>query len=116
MPNPRHKPVVGVAREAFRRLLAVAGRLKFQPHRISRLLDSKGRHELTLAAEFPFAVSLFHFREGAFTQRLNWHERLELLVPHFRKCPPSARRRQFQCGRSLCPPNLCAAKMRFGPT
>jgi AraC-like DNA-binding protein len=81
MTNPGRKPVAGAAREAFRRLLAVAGRLKFQPHRIAHLLDAKGRHELTLPAEFPFAVSLFHFRERAFTQRLTWHERLEFLVP-----------------------------------
>ncbi len=62
-------------------LLAIAGRLKFQPHRIAHLLDEKGRHELELPEGFPFAVSLFHFRAGATTQRLTWHQRLELLVP-----------------------------------
>lgn len=67
--------------ETFRRLLAVAGRLRFRPHRIAHLLDSKGRHELKLPAAFPFAVSLFCFREGATTRRLTWHERLELLMP-----------------------------------
>jgi AraC-like DNA-binding protein len=66
---------------AFRRLLTVAGRLKFVPHRITHLLNSKGRHDLELPAAFPFTVSLFQYREGAVTQRLTWHERLELLVP-----------------------------------
>ncbi|HAV63950.1 MAG TPA: hypothetical protein DCY13_16485 [Verrucomicrobiales bacterium] len=66
---------------AFQSLLATAGRLKFQPHRIAHLLDARGRHELKLPEGFPFAVSLFHFRKGATTQRTTWHERLELLVP-----------------------------------
>lgn len=67
--------------EAFRKLLGVAGRLEFRPHRIGHLLDSEGRHALKLPAAFPFAVSLFQFRAGAITQRLTWHERLELLLP-----------------------------------
>jgi len=66
---------------AFQKLLAVAQRFKFQPHRIAHLLDAKGRHELELPTGFPFAVSLFHFRAGEITQRLTWHQRLELLVP-----------------------------------
>ncbi|MSU61155.1 MAG: helix-turn-helix domain-containing protein [Pedosphaera sp.] len=66
---------------AFQKLLAIAGRLKFQPHRIAHLLDEKGRHELKLPGGFPFAISLFQFREGATTQRPTWHERLELLMP-----------------------------------
>lgn len=66
---------------AFPKLLAIAGRLKFPPHRIAHLLDEKGRHELELPAGFPFAVSLFHLRAGAVTQRLTWHQRLELLIP-----------------------------------
>lgn len=66
---------------AFQELLAFADRLKFRPHRIGHLLDSKGRHELELSSAFPFAVSLFQYREGAITRRLTWHERLELLIP-----------------------------------
>jgi AraC-like DNA-binding protein len=62
-------------------LRAVADGLKFRPHRIMHQLDAKGRHELDLPASFPFAVSLFHLREGEVTRRLTWHERLELLVP-----------------------------------
>lgn len=62
-------------------LLAIASRLTFQPHRIAHLLDAKGRHELELPKGFPFVISLFHFRAGAITQRLTWHQRLELLVP-----------------------------------
>ena len=66
---------------AFRNLLTIAGRLKFRPHRITHQLDAKGRHELELPEGFPFVVSLFHFRAGAITPRLTWHQRLELLVP-----------------------------------
>ena len=36
---------------------------------------------MKLPEGFPFGVSLFHFRAGAITQRLTWHQRLELLVP-----------------------------------
>lgn len=63
------------------RLRQVADGLEFRPHRILHLLDAEGRHELKLPDAFPFAVSLFRFREGAVTRRLTWHERLELLVP-----------------------------------
>lgn len=66
---------------AFQKLLAIAGRLNFRSHRIAHLLDARGRHELKLPEVFPFAITLFHFREGATTQRLTWHERLELLMP-----------------------------------
>lgn len=66
---------------AFQNLRAIAGRLKFRPHRITHQLDAKGRHELELPEGFPFVVSLFHFRAGEITQRLTWHQRLELLVP-----------------------------------
>lgn len=65
----------------LQRLRSVADGLKFRPHQITHLLDEKGRHELELPAAFPFAVSLFRFREEAVTRRLTWHERLELLVP-----------------------------------
>ncbi len=66
---------------AFQNLLAIAGRLRFQPHRIDHLLNEAGRHELTLPEGFPFTVNLFRFREGATSQRPTWHERLELLMP-----------------------------------
>lgn len=68
-------------RAAYQKLLAVAERLKFPPHRIAHLLDGRGRHELELPTGFPFAVSLFHFGAGEITQRLTWHQRLEILVP-----------------------------------
>lgn len=66
---------------AFQKLLAIASGLNFRSHRITHLLDAKGRHELKLPAGFPFVISLFDFREGAITPRLTWHERLELLLP-----------------------------------
>lgn len=66
---------------AFQKLLAIASQLNFRTHRIAHLLDAKGRHELKLPREFPFAIKLFQLRHGAITQRLTWHERLELLMP-----------------------------------
>ena len=63
------------------RLREVADGLEFRPHQITHLVNAKGRHDLQLPAAFPFAVSLFHFQEGAVTRRLTWHERVELLVP-----------------------------------
>lgn len=66
---------------AFQRLLAIADGLDFKSHHITHLLDDKGRHELKLPEVFPFAITLFHFREGEITHRLTWHERLELLIP-----------------------------------
>jgi AraC-like DNA-binding protein len=67
-------------RQAFRRLLNVADRLKFRSHRITHLLDRQGRHTLQLPASFPFALNLFRFCSGSVTRRLTWHERLELLL------------------------------------
>ena len=81
MTTPPQKPATCDANGAFGNLLAVADRLEFRPHRITHLLDAKGRHDLKLPDVFPFTVSLFHYREGAITQRLTWHERLELLMP-----------------------------------
>lgn len=66
---------------AFKQLLKVADLLQFQSHRIAHQLDAKGRHRLDLPAAFPFGISLFDFQVGHTTQRLTWHERLELLVP-----------------------------------
>ena len=68
-------------RRPFAKLLDITRRLEFRPHRITHLLDARGRHELELPAGFPFIVSLFHFRAGEITPRLTWHQRLELLVP-----------------------------------
>lgn len=65
---------------AFGQLKATADLMKFAPHRISHLVDPKGRHDLELRGGFPFEISLFHLREGTVTQRPSWHERLELLV------------------------------------
>lgn len=66
---------------AFQRLLGVAARLNFPPHRISRLIDTKGRHKLELSSAFPLAINLFEYTEGNITARLSWHQRLELLLP-----------------------------------
>lgn len=66
---------------ALKKLLDIASRLNFQSHRIAHQLDAEGRHELNLPEAFPFTITLFDFHAGQITQRLTWHERLELLVP-----------------------------------
>jgi AraC-like DNA-binding protein/mannose-6-phosphate isomerase-like protein (cupin superfamily) len=65
----------------FQRLLVIADGLDFKSHQIAHLLDAQGRHMLKLPGAFPFGITLFHFREGAVTRHLTWHERLELLIP-----------------------------------
>jgi len=67
--------------EPIKKLREIAGKLNFQSHRIAHQLDAKGRHELDLPAAFPFSITLFAFQAGRITQRLTWHERLELLIP-----------------------------------
>ncbi|HEX5220737.1 MAG TPA: AraC family transcriptional regulator [Verrucomicrobiae bacterium] len=67
--------------DTLKKLREIAGKLNFQSHRIAHQLDAKGRHELDLPAAFPFTITPFDFHAGRITQRLTWHERLELLVP-----------------------------------
>jgi len=66
---------------AFNALLAMCRRLRFEPHWIGHQLDARGRYELPLDKEFPFHVRLFHVSQKHYTPTLNWHERLELLMP-----------------------------------
>ena len=61
-------------------LLAVAGRLRFEPHRIAHLLDDTGRYQERLDQEFPFLIRLFLMGSRHFTPALTWHERLEPLL------------------------------------
>ena len=62
-------------------LLAAAGRLRFEPHRIAHLLDDTGRYQERLDDEFPFLIRLFLMGSRHLTPALTWHERLELLLP-----------------------------------
>ena len=62
-------------------LLAACARLPFVPHDIAKQLDAGGRYEMPLDDEFPFAISLFHYRTDLHTRGSTWHERLELFVP-----------------------------------
>ncbi len=71
-----HRPL-NVWKELHR---LVAG-LKFVRHDIRARLDATGRYELPMPAEFPFAVSLFHYSSRHFTRGVTWHERLELFLP-----------------------------------
>lgn len=70
-----------INRNAFQTLLAACRRRRFEPHDIARQLDSRGRYELPLDKEFPFHITLFHFKSENFTPVWNWHERLELTMP-----------------------------------
>ena len=66
---------------AWDELLAACARLPFVPHDIAAQLDAGGRYEMPLDDEFPFAISLFHYRSDRHTRGSTWHERLELFVP-----------------------------------
>ncbi len=59
-------------------LRAVAGLPveSFRPH-----FDEKGHYESTFDPDFPFAIRLFSFKAGEFTEGLNWHEFHELYSP-----------------------------------
>ena len=59
-------------------LLDIAARLPFVAHDIAAQLDAGGRYEMPLDDEFPFAISLFHYRTDLHTRGSTWHERLEL--------------------------------------
>ena len=62
-------------------LVDACARLPFVPHDIAAQLDAGGRYEMPLDDEFPFAISLFHYRSDLHTRGSTWHERLELFVP-----------------------------------
>jgi AraC-like DNA-binding protein len=77
-PMPRQPDV---SARAWREVLARAARLRFEPHDIAARLDARGRYEVPLDEEFPFAVHLFHYSSRVHTRGSTWHERLELFVP-----------------------------------
>lgn len=66
---------------SLEQLLGICSRLQFQPHQIRHLLDARGRYHLDLPGDFPFCVTLFHFRAGQITREPTWHHRLELMIP-----------------------------------
>lgn len=68
-------------RAAFRHLLEVAQRLRFEPHDIAAQLDARGRYDVPLDAEFPFLIKLFRYTSRRHTRGATWHERLELFLP-----------------------------------
>ena len=77
----KSRQVPTATREGWSRLLEVCRRLRFTPHDIARHLDERGRYEVELKQEFPFAVRLFHYTSRQHTRGATWHERLELFVP-----------------------------------
>lgn len=66
---------------AWDALIATCARLPFEPHDIAAELDARGRYEMPLEEEFPFAIKLFRFTSRQHTRGSTWHERLELFVP-----------------------------------
>lgn len=79
--NERRTNRMGRNRKAFLALLAACRRLRFEPHHIAHQLDARARYEVPLDKEFPFHVRLFHVSPKHYTPTLNWHERLEMLLP-----------------------------------
>lgn len=66
---------------SWQELKQLASGLKFVPHDIRTRLDATGCYELPMPADFPFAISLFHYSSRHFTRGVTWHERLELFLP-----------------------------------
>jgi len=62
-------------------LVAACARLPFVPHDFAAQLEPSGRYEMAFDDEFPFAISLYHYRSDHHTRGSTWHERLELFVP-----------------------------------
>jgi len=62
-------------------LLAVAAHLRFEPHNIAAELDARGHYAVSLDAEFPLLIKLFHYTSRRHTRGATWHERLELFLP-----------------------------------
>ena len=67
-------------RKVFAALISACRGLQFKQHDIARQLDQRGRYDLALDKEFPFHITLFHFKSGQYTPTWNWHERLELTM------------------------------------
>ncbi len=68
------------SKKAFAALTDACRGLHFKQHDIARQLDQRGRYDLALDKEFPFHITLFHFKSGHYTPTWNWHERLELTM------------------------------------
>jgi AraC-like DNA-binding protein len=81
MSTPAPSTRRGAGHRPWEALLAACARLPFVPHDIAAQLDAGGRYEMPLDDEFPFAISLFHYRTDLHTRGSTWHERLELFVP-----------------------------------
>ncbi len=62
-------------------LLALADRLRFEPHDIAAQLDARGHYAVKLDEEFPLSIKLFHYTSRRHTRGATWHERLELFLP-----------------------------------
>lgn len=67
--------------KAWQELLAVAARLRFEPHDIAAQLDARGHYTVELDEEFPLLIKLFHYSSRRHTRGATWHEQLELFLP-----------------------------------
>lgn len=79
--GPSHDVAADAKGSSLSRLLDVAAGLRFEPHDIRDHLDSTGRYDIQLPAEFPFVIKLFRYTSRKHTRGLTWHERLELFLP-----------------------------------
>jgi AraC-like DNA-binding protein/mannose-6-phosphate isomerase-like protein (cupin superfamily) len=77
----KQKPAGPGDSAAFRQLLLLCRRLRFEPHDIAAQLDARGHYYVPLDEEFPLLIKLFHYTSRRHTVGATWHERLELFVP-----------------------------------
>ena len=66
---------------AWRNLLTVCGKLRFEPHDIASQLDRRGNYAVELDDEFPLLIKLFRYTSKRHTRGATWHDRLELFLP-----------------------------------
>lgn len=67
-------------KRAFAALTTACRSLQFKQHDIAQQLDQRARYDVAIDKEFPFHITLFHFKSGHYTPTWNWHERLELTM------------------------------------
>lgn len=67
--------------KAWKNLMRVVDRLRFEPHDIAAQLDGRRHYAMELSEEFPLSIKLFRYTSRRHTRGATWHERLELFLP-----------------------------------
>jgi hypothetical protein len=67
--------------KAWKELMRVVDRLRFEPHDIAAQLDGRRHYAMELSEEFPLSIKLFRYTSRRHTRGATWHERLELFLP-----------------------------------